>query len=62
MGKAERTRRPTREEKKRMSRQGLDWRNWLVSAGNGNDIACVSKRSGQKRTLVKQKGGTDNGR
>lgn len=46
-----RPRKPTLSEKRYMGAHGLDWRNWLVSAGDGKGLTCISKKSGRKRTL-----------
>lgn len=53
MGKNKRPRVPLREEKKQMAEAGLDWKNWLVKEKDNTSFTVISKRSGQRRVILK---------
>ena len=44
---------PTLEQKKIMSKSGLDWKTWNVAYEDETSIHLVSKKSGQNRTVKK---------
>lgn len=48
-----RARRPTLDQKKIISGNKLDWRNWNVLLDSTDDLMIKSKRSGQIRTIKK---------
>lgn len=53
MGKDNRPRVPTREEKKQIAKAGLDWKNWLVTEQDNISFTVLSKKSGRKRVILK---------
>lgn len=48
-----RIRKPTRKEKEKMSKAGLDWKEWNVVQGMGEDgrLAIVNKWLGSYKTI-----------
>lgn len=44
---------PTREQKKLMSENKLRWEHWSVLMEDNISITVISKRSGQRRVLLK---------
>lgn len=47
-----RSRKPTREEKERIAKQGLDWREWLVLPSSTKEtLHIVHKESEKERHL-----------
>lgn len=53
MSKKTRLKAPTREQKKIISENKLDWHNWLVKEEDNISIAIVSKKAGRTRVLLK---------
>lgn len=48
-----RPRKPTRDEKKLMSKRGLKVENWLVTENTPDRLVCVSKMAGKRREIKK---------
>lgn len=46
---------PTREQKEIISKNGLVVENWMVVEDSKTELEVVSKRSGQRRILEKEK-------
>lgn len=44
---------PTLNQKKIMTKAGLDWNTWNVAEENDETIVLISKKSGRKRTIKK---------
>lgn len=48
-----RVRKPTREQKKLIKENRLDWRNWNVANVDNISIEIVHKKTGTRRVLFK---------
>ena len=48
-----RVRKPVREEKKKISAAGLDWKEWNVLASITNGILVVHKTTGERKVVPK---------
>lgn len=47
-----RSRRPTRDEKERIAKQGLEWKEWLVlESSTKEELHIIHKESGKERHL-----------
>lgn len=46
-------RKPTKKQKKIISARGLTWENWNVLEEDNLSLTIVSKRSGQRRVILK---------
>lgn len=44
---------PTREQKKIIVENKLDWHNWLVTGEDNNTLILINKTSGRKRAILK---------
>lgn len=53
MGKDNRPRVPTREEKKQIAKVGLNWNTWLILNQDNISLTLISKKSGRRRVILK---------
>lgn len=44
---------PTLEQKKIMSKNGLDWHTWNVAEEDNISLTLISKKSGRRRVILK---------
>lgn len=42
---------PTYSQKKVMSQDGLDWKEWMVVRSDRDCLEIISKRTGERKTL-----------
>lgn len=45
---------PTRDQKKLMSKAELEWKAWSVESETETELNLISKRTGQKMTIKKE--------
>lgn len=44
---------PTLEQKKIMTKAGLDWHTWNVAGEDNVSLTLISKKSGRRRVILK---------
>ncbi len=44
---------PTLEQKKIMTKNGLDWHTWNIAEEDDLSLTLISKKSGRKRVILK---------
>lgn len=48
-----RVKKPTLEQKKIMTKAGLDWHTWNVADEDNVSLTLISKKSGRRRVILK---------